>query len=351
MGLHCARIFTLYHVNAKHLCLLLPVVPIASFVAANMAKTRTSLLFHLFQVNILHPLSTLEWHECSSLPTNMLHPQAVVLEDQVYLGGGIARGMGLSEDAFVYIYNIKKNIWTGIDTPTYHYALATYQSQLLLVGGVDISNHDITNKLWVLNDEFTWTKSFPAMLRKCRGASATSMYNHLVVAGGHDKNALTLVQVFDGNHWSSWKAQCISRASYWMKSLQDKGNWYLAGGRWLDGNIFYTSLKVLTSTKSIDKDESVWQSFPDVPHGYSSLSLLGTELLSIGGEQSASIHAYSDQKRSWVAVGSTPIACDSSCSVSLPSGEVLLVAGEEGSGLASRVFRGTVSGKETTMAL
>ena len=276
----------------------------------------------------------------------MLHPQAVILENQVYLGGGIARGMGLSEDAFVYIYNIKKNIWRGIDTPTYHYALVTYQSQLVLVGGVDICNHDITNKLWVLDEEFTWTEPFPAMLRKCRGASATSINNHLVVAGGHDKSALTLVQVFDGNRWSSWKAQCISRASYWMKSLQDKGNWYLAGGRWLDGKIFHTSLKVLTSTKSIDKDESVWQSFPDVPYGYSSLSLLGTELLSIGGEQSATVHAYSDQKRSWVAVGSTPIACDSSCSVSLPNGEVLVVTGEEGSGLASRVFRGTVSGKK-----
>ena len=298
-------------------------------------------------MNILHPLSTLEWHECSSLPTNMLHPQAAILDNQVYLGGGIARGMGLSEDAFVYIYDIKKNVWRGVDTPTYHYALATYQSRLVLVGGVDISNHEITNQFWVLGEEFTWTEPFPAMLRKCRGASAVSVDSHLIVAGGHDKGALTLVQVFNGSHWSSWKSQCIPCASYWLKSLQDKENWYLAGGRWLDGNVFHTSLKVLISAKSTNKDQeaSVWESLPDVPYGYSSLSLLGTELVSIGGEQSASVHAYSSQKRSWVAVGNTPIACDSSCSVSLPNGEVLLVAGEEGSGLASRVFLGTVSGK------
>ena len=318
----------------------------AHFLRLTFLSVTCMVFYLLLQSNILHPLASLEWQECSSLPTSMLHPQAALLAGRVYLGGGVTSGMGMAEDAYVYIYDIKSNAWGGLHTPTYHYAVAAYQSQLVLLGGVEISTHDVTNQVWILGEECTWIQPLPPMLTKCRGSTAISVDHNLIVAGGHDDFALDVVQVYDGNQWGSWNNQILPQASYWMKSSLHEGHWYLAGGRWLNKKVFHTSLKSLISNSHDGETLTcIWQSLPDVPHGHSSPCSLGTELVAVGGEGSSVVHAYSSHRKSWVPVGNTPVGCDSGYTISLSPGELLLVTVEDTSGLVSRTFRGTVKCK------
>ena len=279
----------------------------------------------------------------------MVHPQAALLDGRIYLGGGVTSGMGMDADAYVYIYDVQNDAWGGLLTPTYHYALAAYQTQLVLLGGVEISDHDITNQVWVLGEECSWIQPLPPMLTRCRGASAISTGVHLMVAGGHEDQALGVVQVYDGNQWGSWSNQVLPQAGYWMKSSLHRGHWYLAGGRWLDKKVFRASLKTLISDSHVDEDGEaltcIWHRLPDAPHGHSSPCSLGAELVAVGGEGSSVVHAYSSHRKSWVPVGNTPIACASGCTISLSNGELLLVTVEDTSGLVSRTFRGIVKGK------
>ena len=129
----------------------------------------------------------------------------------------------------LFVYNITRDSWDTLDTPTEGYALVTYLSQLVLVGGTDPATGWPTNQLWVLNNNDNWTQPHNPMPTSRLGASAVSVGKHLIVAGGFgDLNSLDVVEVYDGHQWK--RAQYLPRACYWMKSALHKGNWYLVGG-------------------------------------------------------------------------------------------------------------------------
>ena len=114
----------------------------------------------LYQINLLLPLASLEWRECSEMPLGMSDAQAVVLGDKVYIGGGDSTH---HSQAVLIIYDYSNDSWRMLDTPTVNYALTTYNSKLVLVGGRDLNTETITNQLWVLDEQWHWTQSLPPM--------------------------------------------------------------------------------------------------------------------------------------------------------------------------------------------
>jgi len=281
----------------------------------------------------------------TELPLSMSDAQAVVLGDKVYIGGGNTFPKSSST---LFVYNITRDSWDTLDTPTEGYALVTYLSQLVLVGGTDPATGWPTNQLWVLNNNDTWTQPHSPMPTSRWGASAVSVDKHLIVAGGvGDLNSLDVVEaVYDGHQWR--RAQYLPRACYWMKSALHKGNWYLAGGVDQDREVFYTSLKSLIATTQSAGAEhaSVWNALPHLPFPFSSPVMFDDQLITIGGGYrcSSAIHAYSHPTKSWVYAGDLPIVCKSTCTLILPSRELLVVGGETYFGLSSLAFRAKLRG-------
>lgn len=268
----------------------------------------------------------------------------MVLGDKVYIGGGNTFPKSSST---LFVYNITRDSWDTLDTPTEGYALVTYLSQLVLVGGTDPATGWPTNQLWVLNNNDNWTQPHSPMPTSRWGASAVSVDKHLIVAGGFgDLNSLDVVEVYDGHQWR--RAQYLPRACYWMKSALHKGNWYLAGGVDQDREVFYTSLKsLIATTQSVGAEHaSVWNALPHLPFPFSSPVMFDDQLITIGGGYrcSSAIHAYSHPTKSWVYAGDLPIVCKSTCTLILPSGELLVVGGETYFGLSSLAFRAKLRG-------
>ena len=85
------------------------------------------MLISNIQVDILHPLASVEWQECREVPVCIGRAQAVW---QVYLGGGTVSG-NKRDEARLYIYTPATDTWDVLDTPVYHFALTTYHSQLV----------------------------------------------------------------------------------------------------------------------------------------------------------------------------------------------------------------------------
>ena len=305
---------------------------------------------HRLQENLLHPLAKLaEWKEYSKMPIGMRDAQAVVLGDKVYLGGGDGSEGPLSK---LLIYDFAKDSWDTLDTPTQSYGLAVYHSKVVLVGGVDPIHNTVSKQIWVLDEKHCWTKCPYSMPKERFGASAVSIGNHLIVAGG-DKGGidgrLDVVDVYDGQQWRT--AQSLPKTCSRMKSVVHEGVWYLAGGVGQDLKVFYTSLKSLIAAASCsaaavgDEPELVWKTMADTPLQGSTPVVFGKQLTTVGGLYTSAIYVYHPNK-TWVRVGDLPVAFSFVCSLVLPTtGELMMVGGKSRKEISSHVFRTKIQGK------
>ena len=305
------------------------------------------------QKTLFHPLVSLEWQCCKALPVlqHIQDAQAVVLNNKVYVGASDRLdpsgrcGLG-SNNTTVCVYDVIGDLWDKIHCPTYQHAVTVYNNQLVLVGGIFHSTKACTNKLWVLQEE--WTEPFPPMPTKQCNASAVGIGSHLAVAGGHEPGRfsvlpLDMVEIYDGQEWTV--AESLPKPSYCMKSVRKGDTWYLMGGKEQGREIYYASLNDLIATTNSNPATPVWKKLPEVPLENSTPAVFMNELIAIGGKESADlhtshrgifvpkfsskIHAYSTSTRSWVHVGDMPLYhnFDSTCATTLPSGELLLVGG------------------------
>ena len=297
-------------------------------------------------MELLHPLTSFEWSEHCDIPVGMYNAQAVALGNKVYIGGGI---MDPGSSSRLLVYDYTKDSWDILDTPTQWYALTTYHSQVVLVGGMDPDTGRATNQLWVLDENCHWTKPLPPMTIERYQASTVGLGDYLIVAGGCDGSNdghLDVVEVYDGHQWM--RAQSLPRACSCMKTALHEGNWYLAGGMGQGSEVYHTSLGYLIAATHSEgtRKTIMWKQLPGTALIWSTPAALRNQLIIVGGgyHTSSSIHTYSASTKSWVHVGDMPIACYSTnCTLVLPTGE-LLVVGDAKSGPSSHSFRASIKG-------
>ena len=280
----------------------------------------------------------------------VFNAQAVVLKNKAYIGGG---SLYPGPSSRLLVYDFTKNSWDTLETPTDWYALVTFHSQLVLVGGWYPDIEVATNQLWVLDEQDHWSQPFPPMKTERYLASAVSVGDHFIVAGGCsgevlgdvgalDVSVLDVVEVYDGHQWK--QVGSLPRALWHLKSAVLGGNWYLAGGMGQVCKVYYTSLESLIATSEEAGQTSVWKNLPDAPLKWSTLAVLRNQLITLGTgyDYNSAVHAYITD--SWVHLGDLPVACFSPCAPVLPTGDLLLVVVGTESGPTSCLFRVKVGG-------
>ena len=263
--------------------------------------------------------------------------------DKLYVGG--CTSGNLRDDARLYIYIPTTDTWdTPIDSPVYHFSLTTYHSQLELVGGVEYvdedTNGNITNKLWTVNEHGQCREALPPMITKRHSVCTVSYGDHLLVAGGMTlKGSTNNVEVYNGTHWSF--AQPLPTSYYDLKSAILDQHWYLMRGRRTSlfshttekNTVHYTSLDSLLASyqpSETSQPSFVWKSLTDAPNELSTPAAFGGRLIIIGGRRcppTSNIHAYSFQTNSWIHVGDMPFEASDTCSIVLPTGELMVIGG------------------------
>ena len=305
------------------------------------------------QVDILHPYAEMKWRECSRLPVNVRNAQAVWLGDKLYVGGGAA-GPTTRDNARLYIYTPTTDTWSHINTPVYYFALITYHSQLVLVGGQEYVGDGrvgpVTNKLWTLTEHDQWRETLPPMTTKCLWASAVEFADNILVAGGEDNEGriIDIVEVHNGHHWA--KAKCLFKPFRSAKSTLLNEHWYLMGGEEQRKEVYYAKLDSLVASCQPSKKSVPGNRLPDVPNIQSSAAIFGNRLISVGGGYSreSSIHAYSPNTQSWVHVGDIPIGLTYTCTAVLPTGELMVIGGESDVSIHgdSCVYKASLNGND-----
>ena len=266
----------------------------------------------------------------------MYNAQAVILNNKVYVGGGNTGDVTTA--ANIYTYDPTTDTWERLQSPTRYSALTTYHNKLLLVGGEETSTGQVTNQLWVFEEgEQTWTQSLPPMPTSRWKVSAVSYQDYLIVAGGRNyfNRPLNTVEVFDGHQWVT--ADPLPERCCSMKSTSHDGHYYLMGGDCQGTSVFYTSLQSLvekvtqhppTSPSNTDQP-SVWKTLTDTPHQHSSTTIFGGALVAVGGYiYQSSLHLYFPLTQSWLPAGEIPLGVHLTCTVTLPTGEMMVIGGE-----------------------
>ena len=294
----------------------------------------------LFQVDILHPLASLEWRQCRGPPVEVAKAQSVCLKEKVYMGGGDTPG-SIRADARLYIYTPATDTWSTLNTPIYHFAITTYHSQLVLVGGWDYASDLHTNRLWTLSEDCQWQETFPPMPTPCgTDVSAVSHGDHLLVISSEHENYDDKAYVYNGHHWASVPYSTQHTFTYDIKSILYDGCWYIM--RTVPSSqrkeVYSASLdSLLASCQPSEtlQPSSVWKRLADnISCRDCYPAVFGNRLVVVAAGRDSvytttSLYAYSSSTESWVHIGDAPDSVWSyaPCAIVLPSDELMVVRG------------------------
>ena len=114
-----------------------------------------------------------EWRE---------HPvKCLVLDGKIYVTGVHLRmhvSPAINLDRWVFVStSTDLNSWTPLPKlPVISGTLTTYRSKLVLVGGMNLSTYETTNKLWSLSEAGVWQESLPPMpTKRCKSGVVSTM--------------------------------------------------------------------------------------------------------------------------------------------------------------------------------
>lgn len=161
---------------------------------------------HHPQVDILHPLATLTWTQCAaSLPHGHTSTQCVYFNDRLYLRCNLGQ--------VLYVITSDFTECEMLSVPVQGFGLTHYNSQLVLVGGID-EHENPTNKVWASADGTSWQPSLPPMRMKCRRAAATNTGRPECLVVTTDSS----VEVFANNEW--FTVTSSSHMTWWWGPLR-----------------------------------------------------------------------------------------------------------------------------------
>ena len=309
----------------------------------------------------------LKWKQGKDMPLNMTNEiQAVVIDDNVYVGGGFATSVG--NGGMVMVYSLHTGLWRTL--PPYEsqfFGMATVNNQLVLVGGIGILN-DIakTNVLGIWDDgSQTWTHPFPEMPTARYLPSVISYQKWLVVAGGAWLGEIRYsikVELLDTHSGQWYEGSPLPRACSEMSSAINGNTWYLSGGFFSKGphvrdivnnkHIFIACLDELisqavsrnTAGKTSPSILSPWQTLTDPPVTHYTVLVVNGALLTVGGYETSAIHCYQLSNRTWVKVGDLSTQQWMCACTVLSNGKIFVAGGEDNhSTISRRIYIGSIT--------
>lgn len=270
----------------------------------------------------------------------MRNPHAVWLKDKLYVGGGKTQ-LGAATDAQLYVYRSTSDQWTSIYSPVYWFALTTYRSQILLIGGrkyyfrprayavatgyTDSSRNyarpDVTNCIETLSNGRCIQSTLANLNIKRHSASAVNSDNWLIVIGGlESRGKLANVELYDGLNWSV--IQHISNLSYSKRCVILNEKVYVMGG-------YEKKMVYSTSLTSINTGiQCAWDKLPTLAESASTIVSYNNYLLAIG--EGGNIFVYSHDVEVWVHIGRGFTADHDDICAAVDSAGVLIVIGRTG---------------------
>ena len=286
------------------------------------------------------------------MPVGMARPQAVVMREKVYVGGGHTESF--DDRKQVFQYDPSRNGWSRLPPhQLIFFAMAQFMGHLITVGGwIPPHGGDYTSKVnCFIEESQKWEEFLKPMptARVCTSVATTQ--SAIVTSGGatgiRDGKAVSCaaVEVYS-SETSQWHTADPLPVPCWrMISVTIADTWYQLGGSGTGGKDLTTVLcaplttliqKATSPTHQSASSMSVWKTLPDTPLKRSAAASLSGSLLAIGGysnktPSSPSVHIFLPLTNSWVRVttGDLPEPRHFCTAVQLSSNQLLVVGGRD----------------------
>ena len=129
------------------------------------------------------------------LPISTCDASAVMINDHIYVCGGICGGVDLARQ--VQVYDVNHNVWSTLPhSAQYHSQGLAINGKLVLIGGCEAASNGVTNLVSTWTGQ-EWQQDLPLMPTKRLRPGVSTYHTFVVVAGGLAEDEQTLLSSID----------------------------------------------------------------------------------------------------------------------------------------------------------
>lgn len=223
------------------------------------------------------------WRDLAPLPIGLHHSMAAAFEGQVYIFGGGAQGSWSASNG-VFVYDLKSNEWaqkTVLPERRLGGAAVVLNDLIYIVGGVGGSN-----ALLEYNPRADTWRVLAAMSEGRDHVAAVALEGEIYALGGRwpEVGELNSVEIYDPvtDAWRAGPSLLQARAGFNAGVLA--GRIIVAGGE-----IIMTGNDTLTSVELFDPQTQTWMFGPQLPHPIHGVAaaVAGERFYLLGGSSQA----------------------------------------------------------------
>jgi N-acetylneuraminic acid mutarotase len=219
-----------------------------------------------------------QWRSLPDAPTPRLMTAWTVLDDKIWIVGGLRDGVALST---VESYDPRAGTWQPqppLPIPLHHAAAATYHGEVVVLGGASSDLTQASTKVFALRGG-KWVE-LPNLTHARAALAAAVVGDKLVAVGGQNaKQLVGQTEVFDGSSWHDAADMPTPREH--LAAVSDGTYVYAVGGRFLSAD------KNSAAFERFDPQSGSWTKLVDMPtpRGSYGAAFIDGRILAVGGEE------------------------------------------------------------------
>ena len=260
---------------------------------------------------------------------------AVKCGDKVYIGGGVTTNADGAAPNLVQVIHLQDNNVSSLPAcPVKHFSLVAINGQVVTVGGRNMSDDSVSDKLYSWNETSRqWEESLPHMLTPRYFNTSVVWQDFLITCGGRidDEDSITdCVEVLNLRtlRWRPASPMPLKESGK-HAVVTERGGLYLLGG-YLGNAVHYCQLQSLVLSMTARQDD-MWKRLQDTPSDDCAATLLDGSLVIIGGctagtnEICSTVQRYAQD--TWQPVGDLSCGRTACVAIQLGRNDALVIGG------------------------
>ena len=281
------------------------------------------------------------------LPIPTCYASAVMINDHIYVCGGLCGSVDLARQ--VQVYDVNRNVWSTLPhSPQYGSQGVAINSKLVLIGGREAASEGATNLVSTWTGQ-EWQQDLPPMPTKRVRPGVTTYHTFVVVVGGLAEDEQTLLSSIDilnvtTHQWWTptnlqlprpmFRVQCTISSAHLCVASADISYDAATGTVTTVKDVWQLPVTALEKVLITEDDEAPhqWTKVAPTPYYDSAILQDTAHIVAVGGDDSldepkSDIFVYNPDSDIWCRVGQISVPRADCAVVSLSRASFIVCSG------------------------